>query len=1228
MAASKFLSALSAVTLTATTLLLSPTPASAASDPTLAPKDGATVSGSVPVESFPTTRGDKVTSITVDGDEFGAKADTGVSKLRFGVGDNSIEGRYGSYFTINGKDEQRVDLSDPEYVRSTYDVDVPNAWLKEGENTVHLQVGTIETGCGTNFDDYEIFDLELITGGPSKPADSNKFSYNMGDGSCGSNKTLLKELDVAFILGDDPNATVGMTTELDTTTLADGKHTLLAKTEQGGQTEHTFTVNNGEPGTPDLNVKDGDIAHGQTIFYDVARAGSEPVARYELDGKPADAIETMGEGTSKFKFHIGKNASEARYGNTLDFNGIRYPLIERNLENEDVAIEIPNSYLKPGRNKITMTTGTIQTGCGTNHDDFDLTKIGLEFPNGSVTPVDIKDKYAMGDGNCDVNSKKLREATFEFDLDSSTTGLALSLDTAEYPDGAHTVSAVTTGGKRITRTVIFNNNGPKLVSSTPAEGSKLTKAAELAIELEDVVGVDESATQITLDGTPVKVGDKIGAGLAEGEHTLVVKAKDRLGIESESTFAFTSAAIPGGHVSTKAADDGKPKKQLSATVNDDLYAEYETTFHLAKANQPSAGFEGTSVEIPTELNPKSESKVNLADVANTDDKSDRSPAAKNTSWQRFDVKVGDFTEGSLVQWVGDVDPQRTATLLVWNHKTNAWDELATQRGDANHQTALRGSVRADHVKDGVVNAMVAATDPFADDINKEVTRDFQDPDSYDFSIAHFTDTQYLSEGAAGDYRDDNKDLHPEAERKLWRDAYEDTIKWIIDNAEERKIAYAAHTGDIIENNIRKQIDPNMIDQVQREFEIASAIQKRLDDSGIPNGVLAGNHDNRMGTDGAQYNEHFGPKRYEEASKQWREDAQYGGPWKPGDNENHYDLFSAGGLDFVAVHLSYGVDQEEIDWANKIFRQFPDRNGLLFSHAYLTTSKEADGRDAPYSNAQGREQARKIVDANPNVVMTLSGHHHGVGLNVRNDAGEVGNHVVEMLADYQFYEVPVTHPKLADLRGNYKDDKTLRFGAAFFRLLQFDVKRGELVINAYSPFFDEFGAEQYDKEERYDGRSDELRVPLQLSSRTTSLATDTFQVITPTEHELGKAKAKVNEAATLDVDFSDPAFGLPLEDGVPVAWIAVARNASGGTVASAFDVTFVNLAPAGEQSDEPVPGEQVPGEDDSDHGISDPGAPKPEQPGDSDDSGQSDDSGSDKPIRPTPGMPKTGYVLTA
>lgn len=1205
MSTRRLLSAFSAAALAASTLLLIPVPADAASGPSLTPEDGAVVSGSVPVASSPTTRGDQVTALTLDGKPLDAKHDAGSSKLRFGVGDNSIEGRYGSYFIINGKKDQRVELSDPEYVSSTYDVDVPNEWLKEGENTVHLQVGTVQTGCGTNYDDFEIFDLELITGGPSKPAESNKVSYNMGDGSCGSNTTLLKELDVTFTLGDDPNATVGMTATLDTTTLSEGKHTLLATTSQGGQTEHTITVNNGDAGSPELNVKDGAVLQDQVLIHTIPREQSKPVDHYEIDGKPVKARTSAGAGTSALTFHIGSNSSEARYGNAVIVGGVKIPLTDRDYANEDVRIAFPNAYLQPGRNEITMATGTITTGCGTNHDDFVMTKVGLDFTGGTATPIDIKPKYDMGDGNCNVNSTKLREATFTFDLNPDETSLTLPLDTTQYADGKHTVSAVTTDGARIARTVVVDNHGPTLASSTPAKGDTLTKATKLAVELDDISGIDDSATQITLDGAPVKVGDTIGAGLAEGEHTLVVVAKDKLGHESTATIAFHSAAIPGGYVETNVPDDGKAKQNLTATVHDDTAGDYETTFTLANVHQATAGTEGTSVEIPTELNPQPTGDVVLADVANTDEKSDRSPAAANTSWQRFDIRIGDdASDSSVVQWAGDIDPQRTANLLVWNHKNNAWDKLATQRGNAHRPTVLRGQVSTDHVTEGVVNAMVAATDPFADDINKEVTRKFQDPDSYDFAIAHFTDTQYLSEGAAGDYRPDNMNLHPAAERKLWHDAYASTIQWIIDNADERKIAYAAHTGDIIENNIRKQTDPNMIAEVDREFEVASSIQKTLDDSGIPNGVLAGNHDNRMGTDGTLYNQNFGPDRYRQASKQWRADAEYGGPWKEGDNQNHYDLFSAGGLDFVAVYLSYGVDDEEIAWANKIFQQFPDRNGLLFSHAYLTTSKDPDGRDAPYSNAQGREQARKIVDANPNVVMALSGHHHGVGLNVRNDAGEVGNHVVEMLADYQFYEVPVTHPKLADLRANYPDDKTLRFGAAFFRLLQFDVDRGELVINAYSPFFDEFGAEQYDLEHRYDGRSDELRVPLQLSSRTTSLATDTIQVITPTTQVLGTAKAKANEPAMIAVDFSDDALGLPKEHGVAVAWMAVARNASGGTIASAFDVTTVNLAPAGEQPNDP-PSDDNPGDDQ-------PGSAKP---GDA-----------ARPAHPRPGLPKTGYTL--
>lgn len=1170
MSLTRLLRVSSATALLVTAIMVAP-PANAAEPPSLTPDDDTWASGVVPVESLPSTRGDVVNSLTVDGKELPAEETLAESILSFGVGTNSIEGRYGSYWLVNGDAEQRIDLDEPEYVNEVVELEVPNEWLVEGENVLTLKVGTFQTSCGTNYDDYEIFDVELATGGPVTADADAPISYNMGDGSCGTNTTLLKEFDVHFDLGDDPRASVGLEATFDTTTVPDGEHVIAATTEQGARTEHTVRVNNGDAGAPQLNVADAQVLQGEVLVHDVVVESSSPAAHYELDGQRLEGQASGGAGTSEFLFTIGSNSSEARYGNAVLVNGQEIPLTDRDYKSEDVRIEFPNAYLQPGRNEIVMQTGTIDAGCGVNHDDFVLTNIGLDFTGGTATGVDLAASYNMGDGNCGSSPSKLLNATFLFDVAVDDPGVRLDIDTTKYPDGEHAISVVTADGARLTRHVVFDNNGPTLTGSTPAEGAHLSSAVELEVALEDLSGVDESSVMVTLDGAVVGRGDVIGAGLRQGSHELVIVARDLVGHESTSVVTFVSDDIPGGTVATQSTPTGEDIFELSATVREEGEAHYETTFLLGDVHTATAGTEGTSLQIPTELDPAAEGDVDLAVTGASDGEADRSPAAKNTSWQRFDVPVGrNVAKNAAIQWEGEVDPQRTAHLLAWDHSKGQWDELATQRGIAGDVTVLRGNAHDDHVRDRTVNVMVAATDPFADDIQKDVTDAFQDPSTYDFSIAHLTDTQYLVEGAAGDWRTNNQDLHPDAERELWYDAYADILRWVVDNAEERKIGYVAHTGDIIENNTRIQTNPAMQAQVEREWETASEIQKIIDDSGIPNGVLPGNHDNQVGTDGTGYNQHFGPERYERVSEQWRDDATYGGPWRPGDNQNHHDLFSAGGLDFVAVHLGYGVDAEEIAWANSVFQQYPDRNGILFTHAYLTTSTNPDGRDAPYSNAQGREQARRIVEQNPNVIMTLNGHHHGVGLNVRKDAGEIGNHVVEMLADYQFYEIPVTDPALEALRDNYSADTTLRFGSSFFRLLQFDVDRGELVINAYSPFFDEFGADEYDLEERYDATSDELRIPIQLTSRTTSLATDAIGVVTPSDRELGTASAAANEAATLTVDFGE-VRGLPRTDDVTVAWLAVSRNESGGTVVSPYNQLVLDLTPEPAASRPATPG---------------------------------------------------------
>ena len=210
--------------------------------------------------------------------------------------------------------------------------------------------------------------------------------------------------------------------------------------------------------------------------------------------------------------------------------------------------------------------------------------------------------------------------------------------------------------------------------------------------------------------------------------------------------------------------------------------------------------------------------------------------------------------------------------VVWNTATETWDQVATGRGLSEGELVLSGDLTSDHLNSaGVASVLVTGEDPFADDLNNEIADALEDPDDYDFAIAHVTDTQYLAEGAA-------EDEYSAEQQAVWADAYTDTLDWIVDNAEERKIEYVAHTGDIMENwhtGSERDDEAAYREIAVDEFEFVSEAQKILDDAEIVNGVLPGNHDNRSGMDvGADslYNEYFGPERYEalEETAGWQE----------------------------------------------------------------------------------------------------------------------------------------------------------------------------------------------------------------------------------------------------------------------------------------------------------------------------------------------------------------------
>lgn len=1096
----------------------------AADGPILTPADGKFLEGTVPVAAQPVAPGDSIESLTVDGTDVpGVTATLGTSILGYDVATNSTEARYQNYVSVNGSEPIHL----PDAVSERVELEIPNAYLVTGENTVEVVAGTYQTSCGANHDDFVLSNFTLEPLGETADGEENEYTYAFGDGSCGTNSNLLLRAELSFFVQGDPQGTTGLSADLDTTALANGEHTIEAGSASGDTTAHTVRVNNAPTGAPSLTPTDGTLANG-TVTVTGARPADEDGGTTELtvDGEAVEATETLGSGDAAFSFDVGSNSVDGRAANLLVVNGIETSL-GGSYASQRADVAIPNEWLRPGENTVKVVTGTFPDDC--NRDDFTISDLALTPAAGTAAGIELEPTYKMGDGTCGTSGTALREITVTFDVDAPARGLRADVDTATLPDGEHEIAATSTTGETATRVLLTDNTGPALGTATPADGDRLTLSVPLEVSVDDASGVVQGP-DLTLDGEKIAVGDPVGPGLSAGDHTLAVTATDGLGNEITHEIVFESVGIPDAPADlapTSGTSDVGRTATLKATVTEPDDGDVTAHFSAAEILTPHKAWQGEATEVPTTLGVRGEKKLSAKALAPGDGRSADSPTSSDVTYQRFDVPVRGRVDAPVLRWEGTADPARLVSLRAWNPDTDAWDVVASARGVVDGTTVLESTVTRDYVDRGKVHAMVTGEDPFADDIDAGDPNGFADPDAYDFSMVHYTDTQYLTEGAV--------EQESAEERAVWAEGYTGVMDWIVDNADERKIAYVAHTGDIIENNIRA-IPPELEEQVAGEFDFASEAQGRIDAAGIPNGVVAGNHDNQSGTNPELFDEHFGPDRYEALAEDW-EDATYGGSMKPGSNENHYDLFSAGGLDFVVVGLSYGVTRDEAEWAASIFDRHSDRNGILLTHDYLEPSSAPDGRGANFGGSDGPLLYNLLVKDNPNVFMVLAGHRHGVGTNVRPPVvGDIGGGVVELLADYQFYTVSADQLGLTRL-GGYDPADQLQFGASFFRMLQFDVDRGEVSIDTYSPLLGEFGATEYDTEHRYNGLEDNMVLPVDLTSRTTSFSTESVVLYDPVR-EIGKDTVACGEVSSVR--------WTGLKPDRTYAWFVTARTAGGGT----------------------------------------------------------------------------------
>ncbi len=214
--------------------------------------------------------------------------------------------------------------------------------------------------------------------------------------------------------------------------------------------------------------------------------------------------------------------------------------------------------------------------------------------------------------------------------------------------------------------------------------------------------------------------------------------------------------------------------------------------------------------------------------------------------------------------------------------------------------------------------------------------------------------------------------------------------WIVNNRAPLNIVFASHLGDITEHQ----------DQFIVEWQRADTSLRVLEANGVPFGMSPGNHDQYPSGVANFYDQFFPPSRF--LGLPW-----YGGYLgaEAGDpnrlNKDNYELFSAGGLDFLAIHIETDWPSYAVTWADKIIKRYPNRRVILSTHAFLNTSSVRPtatqfGRTDGSMSAEAVWQ--QLIRPNCNVFMVINGHYPGEGR--RTDLNNCGQPVHQVLTDYQ------------------------------------------------------------------------------------------------------------------------------------------------------------------------------------------------------------------------------------
>ena len=230
--------------------------------------------------------------------------------------------------------------------------------------------------------------------------------------------------------------------------------------------------------------------------------------------------------------------------------------------------------------------------------------------------------------------------------------------------------------------------------------------------------------------------------------------------------------------------------------------------------------------------------------------------------------------------------------------------------------------------------------------------------------------------------------------------------YIRDNLERENILCVFHTGDLVDNGFKLYQWDN--------FNLALDKFRGM----VPFYPIAGNHD--IGVRAKRYEGYLQCDFLNDlpADKTFADGLIY------------YDLFSAGGTDFIVLGVSFDAARRfkgAYDWINDALSAHRDRVGIVLFHRYLNDSGEVF--------VKSLEEQERIVAKNPSVRLVLCGHSRGDSMRTDEfDEDEDGT------PDRTVYSL-MFNPQ--GRRNEY----------GYLRLLRFDPIARSIETYTYSPFLD-------------------------------------------------------------------------------------------------------------------------------------------------------------------------------